>query len=302
MTENPSSNGSPAPASGGAFLKLFGTAVAGWLVGMVLLYGAVWLFAKPETAAIAMLWVISYSWIAFLVGLLLMIIRGLVISRASLAMPLLAYVLPAALLAALTAISLALYPDSVLRSDLLTYLPVVLVFYVAGWLWMALRGAHADGPAFLRAVIPSLVGGLVIFGMIAVPAFASDDFRYRSAFQLKTGEKSIQDGVFVFEGTLVIIKPGNYVFSAPRYIYSQEESPEGEVDLELGDIQWGAAGSPENGGQGSFPLRIVWKEGILPINSIEMSPYEDAITLEVRNPDQGDRMVYTIIAETEYDP
>jgi len=302
MTENTTSMDSPAPASGGAFPKLFGTGVTGWLVGMVILYGAAWMFAEPETASVALLWMISHSWIAFLLGLLLMVIRGLMISRGSLAGPLVAYLLPAALLAALAAISLAVYPDTTLRSDLLTYLPVVLVFYVAGWLWMVLRGARADGPALMRAVIPSLVGGLVIYGMIALPAFAGDDFRYRTAFELKTQSKSIQDGVFVYEGTLKIMKPGNYQFSAPRYIYAMEESAEEDVDLELGDIQWGTAGAPGNGGQGSFPLRIVWKQSILPIHTIEMLSYGDAITLEVRDSDQADRLVYTIIAETADGP
>jgi len=304
MSENPSSMNESSQAESGSlsdngFLKIFGIGVFGWALGMVVLYGAAWLYSNPETAAIAALWMISHCWIAFLSGLLLMIVRG-AMSKAGLAKPLVAYVLPVALLAALSWVSLAVYPDAALRSDLMTYLPVILVFYGAGWLWLALRGGPADGPALARAVLPSVLGGLIILGFIAVPAFASDAFRYRTAFQLTSDGIKIEDRSLVFDRILKITKPGNYVFSAPRYIWMEDEEEIGESGIEHGEIQWGASGAPKNGQQGSYPLRIVWKKVVLVDGNIEISPYEDYVVLEVRRPDEDDRLIYTISTDMEF--
>ncbi len=304
MTEKPSdqklSSANPDAAPGGGFLKLFVTGVVGWLLGMAALFGAAWIFSKPETLPIALLWMISHSWIAFLLGLVLMVARG-VTSRAALAKPLLAYVLPMAVLVLLALACLAVYPDVSLRGDFMTYLPVVLVFYGFGCLWLAVLGKRADGGAFMRAVIPSLIGGLIILGFVAVPAFASDAFRYRSAFQLTSGEKKIQDGTLVFEGTLQIMKPGNYGFAAPRYVWTheEEENPEADTGTEYGVIEWGGQGAPGNGALGSFPLRIVWSEGILDGEISELPPYEENVHLEVRDRNREDKLIYTIYTDDD---
>jgi hypothetical protein len=300
MTEKPSdpnmSSAGPDTVEDGGFLKLFATGVAGWLLGMVALFGAAYVLAKPETLSIALLWMVSHSWIAFLLGLVLMAVRG-ASSRVALARPILAYVMPAAVLVVLALACLAIYPDVSLRGDFMTFLPVVLVFYGFGCLWMVLLGKRADGGAFMRAVVPALVGGLIIFGFVAVPAFASDAFRYRSAFKLSTGEKVIQNGTLVFEGTLEITKPGNYAFAAPRYVWSFEEEEETGSITEMGVIEWGETGAPGNGALGSFPLRIVWSKGVLESVDSEFPPYEEIVFLEVRDRDEGDRLVYTIYTE-----
>ncbi|HSP42906.1 MAG TPA: hypothetical protein VLO11_08550 [Luteolibacter sp.] len=303
MTEKPStqdmaSNSSDSAPDGG-FFKLFATGVVGWLLGMAALFGAAWIFEKPETLPIALLWMVSHSWIAFLLGLVLMVVRGAT-SRAALARPALAYVLPVAVLVAVALACLAVYPDVSLRGDFMTYLPVVLVFYGFGCLWLAVLGKRADGGAFLRAVIPSLVGGLIILGFVAVPAFASDAFRYRSAFKLTTDEKKIQDGTLVFSGTLEITKPGNYAFVAPRYVWAfEEEDSEADTAIEYGAIEWGEPGAPENGALGTFPLRIVWSKGVVDTGVAPLPPYEESVLLEVRDQNEGDRLIYTIYTEEE---
>jgi hypothetical protein len=286
------SSGSPGPD----FRKLYTTGVVGWALGMVVLFGLSWIVSKPETVPIAMLWMISHCWVAFLIGLVLMVIRGL-LTKASLAKPLLAYVLPMVLLAGIAGICLAVYPDAGLRGDLFTYLPVVLVFYCFGCLWMALGGM--DGGAFLRAVMPALIGGIIILGFVAVPAFASDSFRYREAFHFNAKESKIQNGTLIFDGSLEIMKPGNYEFSAPRYIWMDEAVEGGGADVELGEIQWGEGGAPKTGALGTFPLRIVWKKGMLPQDGSQSQCIEEGITLEVRRPDQGGKVVYSITASMD---
>lgn len=299
MTTNPPLENQSVVSSSGSlgpeFRKVYITGVVGWVLGMAVLFGASWIFSKPETVPIAMLWMISHCWIAFLVGLASMVIRGLA-SKAPLAKSMLAYVLPMLVLAGIAGICLLIYPDAGFRGDLFTYLPVVLVFYCFGCLWMALGGL--DGGSFLRAVVPSLIGGLIILGFVAVPAFASDSFRYRAAFQLNAKGTKIQDGSMVFEGDLDIMKPGNYEFSSPRYIWANDDTGSG-ADIELGDIQWGAAGAPKPGATGNFPLRIVWKKGVPESTPGQLPPYDEGVMLEVRRPDQGGKVVYSISAQTD---
>jgi hypothetical protein len=299
MTSNPSTEDHPGAGSGSLpdpeFSKLYVTGVVGWLLGMVALFGASWIFSKPETVPIAMLWMISHCWIAFLLGMVLLVIRGLV-SKTPLAKTMLAYVLPVLVLTGIAGICLLIYPDAGFRGELVTYLPVVLVFYCFGCLWMALGGP--DGGTFWRAVMPSLLGGLIILGFVAVPAFASDSFRYRAAFQLNTKGIKVQDGALVFEGDLEIMKAGCYEFAAPRYTLSVREET-GGTDVEFGELQWGEAGAPKDGAIGKFPVRIVWKKSASQHNLRQLPPYDEGVMLEVRRPDQGGKLVYLISAKTE---
>lgn len=296
MTEKSSSVDRPAADSRSSkdpsFRTLYITGVAGWALGMVALFGASWMVTKPETAPIAMLWMLSHCWIAYLFGLVLMGIRAL-LSKRSLAKPMVAYVLPVVLLAAIAGICYAIYPDASLKGDLLTYLPMVLVFYCLGCLWMAL-GAGDEG-SFPRAVTPSIIGGLILLGFVAVPAFGSDAFRYRGAFRLTTKETIIQDGSLIFDGTLEIQKPGNYEFSAPRYYWNDNMDEDMSTDIELGEIQWGEAGAPKENTLGTFPLRIIWKKGVLQDSPSQMSPYDEyGMVLEIRRPDQDGRLIHSI--------
>ena len=288
---------SPVP-SASSFRKLFATGVIGWLAGMVVLFGAAWVFSKPETVSVAMLWMVSHWWIAFLLGLVLLVVRG-VVSKSSLGKALGAYVVPVAVIAALAALCLLVYPDAGLRSDLLTYLPVVVLFYLFGSLWMSGGREAGDSPAFLRAVIPSLVGGLMILGFVAVPAFASDSFTYRNAFVLSVSGTQIKDGAIVSEGSLEIRKPGMYAFSAPRYVWDATEAPaneSSEPQVENGEFQWGAAGAPKDGGTGVFPVKIVWRKGVPAGGISQIPPYEDMVMIEVRKTDEDSKLIYCVSA------
>ena len=286
------------PSPKADFRKLFVTGVGGWLLGIVALYGAAWAFAKPENATLAMMWTVSRLWIAFAGGLALMAVIGL-LKKTPLAMPLIAYALPALVLAAVAGICIAVYPDAGFRSDLITYLPGVWVFYLFSVVWMTLRSR--DAGAFQQAVIPALVGGLVVLGFVALPAFSSDAFAYRSAFRLTGGEPEVQDGQLTFEGELEITKAGNYEFSAPRYILTESDD-EADGGLERGEIRWGRAGAPKEGATGKFPLQITWKKGVITEASGGLPASDEAVMLEVRRQDQGGRFVYTIDAENASAP
>lgn len=278
------------------FRGLFTTGVTGWLVGMAVLFGASWVFSNPESVPVALLWAVSHWWIAFLFGLLLMVLRGLMAGRA-MGRALAAYVLPVAVLLGLALLCLAVYPDSVLRGDLFTYLPVVLVFYVFGCLWMMRAGESGDSPAFLRAVVPSLMGGLIILGFAAVPAFASDGFRYRNAFELGVERTSVKDGVITSEGILRIRKPGSYEFSAPRYVWEAAVADStSEPEIEMGEIQWGTGGVPKAGETGDYPFKVIWRRGVTITGVEQLPPYEDSVLFEVRRPDEGGRIIHCVSA------
>ena len=81
------------------------------------------------------MWAISHWWIAFVFGAVLLIARGL-IAKLPFGTALAAYLLPATILAAIAGICLAVYPDRAFSSDLFGYMPLALVFYVFGFLWM----------------------------------------------------------------------------------------------------------------------------------------------------------------------
>jgi hypothetical protein len=290
------------PTSQRAFFKLFAAGVLGWLIGAVVLFGLAWPMARPESLSSAMIWMISHCWVAFLFGLLVLVgvglKSGLPVGRAAFA-----YLLPVAVLAVIGGICLLIYPDNLLREELFTYLPVVLLFYGLGLLWMKFGKEEAsETPSTARAVIPAVVGGLVILGSVAVPVFGSDSFRYRDTFEFAMANSALQSGAIQVDGTIEIRKPGNFKFSAPRYVWN--ETPDGsgaEPRIELGKITWGAAGEPKSGSTGVFPLKIAWSKGATSLTS-EYAAYEDYIVIEVRNPDEGDKVIYSLNAPMQSEP
>lgn len=286
-------------SSKSAFTKLLASGLIGWVLGTLVLLGLAWPIAKPESVAIAVIWAISYWWAAFALGAVLLVARGLV-SRLAIGSALLAYLLPAAILIAVAAICQLVYPDRGFREDLLSYLPLVLIFYVIGLIWSALSKDETHQAGFIRAVLPATLGGIIILGFVAVPVFSSNAFIYHQAFDLKISNRSLKDGGIAADAVLEIRKPGNYSFTAPRYIYSAfEEMSATDSTIEYGQITWGAAGEPKANATGSYPFQIRWKQNVPKTEKelVERSEFEDPITVEVRDPSkEGEQPIYSIYA------
>lgn len=287
------------PAAKPDFHGLFAIGVAGWLLGTLLLFGLAWPISKPTGFANALMWTVSNSWASFLFGLLLMAGYGLVRGR-GIGKAVTAYLLPVVVVAAIAGICLLIYPDRSLREELLTSLPVVWVFYLLGVLWMNARGGTADGSQFSRAVIPGILGGIVVLGCVAVPVFTSDAYRYHDAFVLNVLKMTPRKGSILTEGVLVIRKAGNYDFSAPLYmeVYSVDEGELASV-TEMGEITWGKGEKPKGEVPGEYPFQIVWndtrpKTGGSPDALMELLPYQDYMCIEVRNVDEKNRLVRTM--------
>lgn len=243
-----------------------------------------------------MIWTIFHGWISFLFGLATLAGYGLV-KRLPVARAAFAYILPVAMLALIGGLCLLVYPDNVLREELLTYLPVVLLFYGLGLLWVMLRKEATETPALARAVIPAVVGGLVILGFVAVPVFASDAFRYRDAFTFTISSTTVKDGKLFVEGSIEIRKQGNYRFAAPRYCWAAfSDDVAAEPEVEQGQISWGASGVPQSTALGVFPLKIAWSKGVLSSAGALVDSYEDFISIEVHDPDQGEKVIYVMSA------
>lgn len=281
---NPETSEAPVPKP--AFATLFATGLVGWLLGSIVLFGAAWPVIHPESGSIAAMWAISNWWMAFAFGGLLLVVRGLISGLRS-STALLAYLLPAALLAGISGICLAIYPEHGFRSDLFGYMPLALIFYAVGFLWMSLAKTGGGNSAFLRAVLPAMVGGLIILGLVAVPVFTSNLFLYRNAFGLVISKTGIANGAMVADAVLEIKKSGRYEFTAPLYVYS-EGGMLSEMDptIEFGKITWGPAGVPKEGATGSYPLQIRWEKGI-PTTEAELAQRDlrqDTISLEARDP------------------
>ena len=227
----------------------------------------------------------------------MLLIGAALASGVSFALAARAYVLPVAMLAALAWLCQLIYPDSVFRGDLYTYLPVVLVFYLFGCLWMLLRTEDAGSQSFARAVIPGVLGGLVILGFVAVPVFASNAFRYRNAFLLTISKLELADGSLVGAGSLEISKPGNYQFVAPRYLCEEMEMlNESEPGTGVGEIVWEGAEAPKPGMLGVFPFKVIWRKETMPFQMKELSTSNDSIYLEVRSPGTENELIYSLYA------
>jgi hypothetical protein len=276
------------------FSKLYTLGVVGWVVGAVIIFGLAWPLGKVDSVSNAVLWAVTHWWMAFAFGLLLLIGYGLV-SRLSITRATFAYVLPVGLLIGTASLCLMIYPDGGFRVDLFTFLPLVLLFNVFGILWIALRKSDAEASSFMRAVIPTVVGGLVILGFVAVPVFGSDEFRYRDAFRFLISKTAILDGRIQCEGTIEILKPGDYEFTTPRYIWADlamNNDPGSGIDI--GTITWGGKGAPSAGAVGVFPLQIAWRKGVVLESFTELPEYENTVDIEVHNRGEDNKLIYSI--------
>lgn len=279
-----------------AFQKLFTAGVIGWFIGSIILFGLAWPVAHPDSSANAVLWAVSHWWAACAVGLVTMVAFGLA-TRLPIALAAATYMLPVALLTGIAWVCLQVYPDSSFRSDLFVYLPVVLIFYILALLWMSLRSEVAQAPLVAKALIPTVVGGLVIIGFVAVPVFASDAFRYHDAFQLTISKMTLKDGVILSEGSVQILKPGTYEFVSPRYISDRLDIRDDmEAGFDIGTLTWGSAGVPKANVLGVFPFQVVWRKEVLPNATNELSSADDYICVEVRSPEKDNKLIYSLNA------
>jgi len=279
------------PNKTASFQKLFFTGVAGWILGAIALFAASWVLTKSESLSEALMWSVSFWWIAFAFGLVALVARG-VLAKEALGSPVLAYLLPPVVITGVAGICLAFYPDEGFRSDLVGYLPVVVVFYVFGLLWM--RVCKTDQFAFVRAVLPPLIGGLMILAFVAVPVFNSNAFRYRNAFGFTVLKSTNSDGAGVAEAVLEIRKPGHYQFTVPHFdIYDFGMEPAAEA----GKITWGAAGEPKEGTTGSFPLIIRWQKTNPSPEIPRMPEMLNSAILEVRDAGAPETVIYTVVSQ-----
>lgn len=278
------------------FARLFAIGVGGWIIATVVTFIISLLTAHPDSFASAFMWTISRWWIGFAIGLLLMAGYGLA-RKLTVGWAVVAYALPVLILAAFASICLAVYPDNGFRIEFGTYLPLVIIFYLLGLLWVFLSRDSGDRPSFARAVLPAMVGGLMILGFVAVPVFTGDAFRYRNAFNFTITKATVVNGEIHTEGSVEIRKAGNYAFVSPRYSFAEYLAPGNmESGLDVGTITWGSAGAPPAGKTGVFPLRIVWQKGVLPASMTTLPEYQNEVSIDVCDAGDSNRGIYFLAA------
>jgi hypothetical protein len=279
-----------------SFQKLFTVGTITWIIASVALFGLAWPLKHAETVSTAILWSTSHWWVAFPIGFLSLVGYGIA-NRSPIALAARAYVLPVALLVFIASICQLIYPDRSFRSDLLIFLPVVIIFYALGCLWMAFARDKEVNSAFARSVIPAVVGGLVILGFVAVPVFASNEFRYRNAFEFTISKVTLNDGSIVADGVVQINRHGNFDFVTPRYFSIAMETGE-SVDpaVEVGTITWGTAGEPMADSKGTFPMQITWSRKLLQSPNSVIPVWDDSICVDVLDASIGSKAVYSLNA------
>lgn len=238
--------------------SLFGLGIFVWIASMMLLF-VVDLLLQPGTSPEVMLMgALGKWWIGFGLGAVFILLAGLK-KIPLLSSALSAYVLPVLVLGGIILACLLVYPDPGLRESLLGYIPVVVVFYAAGWGWALLRKGFKG--EWVRLVLPPVLGGVMLILMVAIPVFTSNAFIYRDAFVLKIQEMNTEDGKISAKCVLEINKPGDYRFQVPNAsIFDAVGFYEGdpsEIDVPKGVLVW-THGKPEAGAEGSYELIMEW--------------------------------------------
>jgi hypothetical protein len=283
-----------------SFQKLFTVGTMGWMAASLILFGLAWPISHPETISTAVLWATARWWIAFPVGFLCLVGYAIA-NRSSLALAARAYVLPMAIISLIALVCERIYPDGSFRADLMIFLPVVLIFYIFACLWMALTKDKTENSAFAQSLIPTIGGGLMILGFVAVPVFTSNEFRYRNTFQFKISKVALNENSIVADGSIQINEAGHYDFVTPRYFtMAMETGIETDPTIEVGTITWGSAGAPKADSTGVFPMQITWNKKLLVHSVITLPDMEDCICIEVRNPENQDKSIYSLSAEVPH--
>jgi len=273
-------------------IKSFQTGVAVWLLAMIILFGLAYPFASPETASGALMWAFGYWWIGFLAGLGAVVLSATASKNKS-GGALVAFLLPVLIVGGIAILCYTIYPTAGFASDLKGYLPMVLVFYVVGLIWMKLRSS--SNQAMPRAIVPPLVGGLLLLAFVATPVFSSNAFKFRDAFDLKF-EKMTQSGEELgIDAILEVRKPGNYTFQALHYHFL-DFAMEHDEDAGRGVIEWQGGQPPAPEATGSFPLRITWTQTTPPGYEMGIDYSMYAPMLEVRDADAPKEILTTISA------
>ena len=277
-----------------ALRKLVGTGLLIWFLAELALIG-VGRFASDQRSLIGLVdWAVGHTWIAFLVGLLGMVVRS---SRfpGALGSALIAYVLPAGVMSILGGICYAVYPDSWFLSEMLGFLFIVWLFGVFGWLWLRAAPAAPAKEALARAVMPPLVGGVAVLIGVAVPTFRGNSFIYRNAFKLTLENTVYSEGTLTADAVLEISKPGDYSFEAMRFSYlDMMDTSDSETDHSMGRIEWNGKVPPAAAATGSYPLKIRWeKSPPLPVAGKD-EVLEDYISFEVHNTANPEVVVHSI--------
>jgi len=275
-------------------LTPFGAGILGWILGLMVLFGLAWPLSSPDTVSNAIIWMLEHWWAAYALGLVVLVAKALIAKIPPLT-SLVAYILPLAVMMLLAMTFIWVYPNSGFREDLLSYIPVAVVFYVMSWIWISV--SKQGEPGLLRASAPPLLGGIIILALVAVPVFTSNAFIYRNAFTLDVLEVQRPENSLVAKCVLEIHKPGDYEFRSPSSYYFEMIYPELMEDgsMPQSTVVWGDAGKPAAGNSGSYPLEIRWNN----IPKTEMAAAEmmtDAvpILLEAHASGKPDEVLYTL--------
>lgn len=279
-------------------LKPFGAGIAGWIFGLLVLLGLAWPLSSPDTTANAVMWMIERWWIAFAFGFVVLLFaahRKKISAKTSIV----AYLLPVAVMLAFVMTCIWIYPSIGFREDLLSYMPVVVVFYVMSWIWVSM--GKNEKPDMIKASTPPLFGGILILALVAVPVFKSNAFTYRNAFTFEVSDIKAGDSKMVANCMLEIHKPGDYEFRSPPFYYFEVIYPElmDQGKVPTVELMWGAAGKPAAGATGRYPLAIEWNN--LPthemLSSQEYMGEAMSILLEVHAQGDPGNVLYTLSSQ-----
>jgi hypothetical protein len=274
-------------------LKLLSAGVVAWIIGITVLYFLAWLLVPVEGVPSALMWALSYWWVAYTCGLIVLLATA-AFWKVAPWRALGAYLGPVALITIVAGLCLLVYPSVSFREELMGYLPVSVVFYALGLAWAYLRREAAH--VLTRAILIPAFGGLLILGFVAVPTFTGNAFLYRDAFSLQVLSIERTGSSIGAECILEIRKPGSYVFAAPAlYFFEIMMDQSDEVDPP-GKIVWGSRGEPQEGDSGKFPLTIRYE--MVPEGDFwpGMEFGSSSIVIEVRDANERDRTLRTIAA------